>query len=81
MIGWEDDVNGMDSHNLIYDIPELVEHSEGPLFSIVKEWRMERKDEGPDDEEENANEKGDEDETAVVKGTITKDESEASLYA
>lgn len=43
LIGWEDTVNGMDAHNLIYDIPRLMDTKE-PLFSLVKQWSVDAKD-------------------------------------
>lgn len=37
-------MNGMDTHNLIYDMPGLAD-TKDPLFSLVKEWKLETKDE------------------------------------
>ena len=39
LIGWEDSANGMDAHNLIYDVPGLAE-TKDPLFSLVKQWKV-----------------------------------------
>jgi hypothetical protein len=33
----------MDAHNLIYDIPGLADTKE-PLFSLVKEWKLETRE-------------------------------------
>lgn len=62
----------MDSHNVIYDIPELAE-SKDPLFSLVKEWKVKTKVE---------NETGvAEKEQPEKSGLLEKEESEVSLYA
>jgi len=50
LIGWDDTVNGMNTHNLIYDIPGLMDTKE-PMFSLVKQWKVEAKEQESVDKE------------------------------
>ena len=77
LIGWEDSANGMNAHNLIYDIPGLADAKEPP-FSLVKQWKVEAK------EKETTNDEKDTDageEPKVDEGPVAGEDAEVEPKA